>query len=148
MKETRVVTTYLTGLIRAVLSSAIVCVLMFNFGSSFASAQACSATAPQVIQDGGFEIGPVPDWPLWPIQSSLFLGAGETPICHTSICQPAAGPARSGDSWLLFGFNAGVEELAQVGQTINVASTSVATLRFWMRFSQVDAPDLDDVVNI
>src|SRR5687767_2390388 len=115
MKETRVVTAYLTSLFGKILSSAIVCVLVFSLGSTFANAQAC-LSGPNVIQDGDFEPGEPgggPPWPLWTIQSSLFLGAGETPICHISTCQPAAGPARSGDSWVLFGFNAGVEELAQ-----------------------------------
>jgi hypothetical protein len=130
-----------------------VCILLFVATVPFANGQACSPTAPQVILNGGFEDNapPVdPPWPEWTIQSSTNFG---TPICSTnplacgSILSPTVLP-RTGEGWLLFGFNVGFEELAQAGQTINVASTSLATLRFWMRVSEVDAPDLDDTLDI
>src|SRR5688572_7752807 len=151
MKETRVVTAYLTSLMRKILSSAIVGVLVFSLGSTFANAQAC-LSGPNLILDGGFEIGPPPPpdpgWPLWPIQSST-LFPGESPICTTTLCVGLGVTApRTGTSWIWFGGNQGFEELAQVGQTVNVASTSVATLRFWMRFQEVGDPDLDDTINI
>ena len=118
------------------------CVLVFGLTVPFANAQGCSPTAPNAILDGGFEGGD--DWnPPWNIQTSTNFG---TPICDLPTCgvegmfeEPIV--PFMGTNWIWFStLVEGDEEFATVGQTFNVASPSIATLRFWLRISEVDAP--------
>jgi hypothetical protein len=145
MRETRV-TGYRPCSKRVFFSAAIVCILILGSVAPFANAQ-----CPQGIVDGGFEAG-FP-WTDWDIQSSDLFG---TPICDTGpsavidcLTNGGVTAPRTGDNWVWFGGNGGVEENATLGQTVTVNPPgAIATLRFWMRVSEVDDPPLDDTIDI
>ena len=99
---------------------------------------------PNVIVDGGFETGGIPNT-FWNPETSTNFG---TPLCDVPSCGTGGGasPPRTGAFWLWFG-GIPAAETATLGQTVNIAAGSVASLNFWMRVGTVSAP-ATDVLNV
>jgi hypothetical protein len=97
-----------------------------------------------VIVDGGFENGGIPS-STWDPETSTNFG---TPLCDNASCGTGGGasPPRTGLIWAWFG-GIPAPETATLGQTVNIASSSTATLNFWMRIGTVSSP-FTDVLNV
>ena len=108
-----------------------------------ASSTPC-AGGSDVIVDGGFENGGIPDT-NWPVETSTNFG---TPLCDFASCGNGGGasPPRTGLIWAWFGGIA-APETATLGQTVTIPSGGPATLHFWMRIGTVTAP-FTDVLNV
>ena len=82
-----------------------------------ASASASPCTAPNVIVDGGFETGGIPNT-FWNPETSTNFG---TPLCDVPSCGTGGGasPPRTGAFWLWFG-GIPAPETATLGQTVTI----------------------------
>src|SRR6185295_3820585 len=104
-------------------------------------------TAPtaQLIVDGGFETGGIPNT-FWNPETSTNFG---TPLCDVPSCGTGGGasPPRTGAFWCWFG-GIPAAETATLGQTVNFPATDpIKTLTFWMRIGTVSSP-FTDVMNV
>jgi hypothetical protein len=104
-------------------------------------------TAPtaQLIVDGGFETGGIPNT-FWNPETSTNFG---TPICDVPSCGTGGGasPPRTGAFWVWFGGIPAVET-ATLGQTVAFpAGETVKNLSFFMRIGTVSSP-FTDVLNV
>ena len=101
-------------------------------------------TQPNVVVDGGFETGGIPNT-FWNPETSTNFG---TPLCDVPSCGTGGGasPPRTGAFWLWFGGIPAVEN-ASLGQTVTFPAGGVATLRFFMRIGTVSSP-FTDVVRV
>lgn len=101
--------------------------------------QACT----QVLVDGGFETGGIPNT-FWNPETSTNFG---TPLCDVPSCGTGGGasPPRTGAFWLWFG-GIPAAETATLGQTVNLP-VGQARLVFWMRVGTVSSP-FTDVLNV
>ena len=108
-----------------------------------ASSTPC-AGGGDVIVDGGFENGGIPDT-NWPVETSTNFG---TPLCDFASCGNGGGasPPRTGLIWAWFGGIA-APETATLGQTVTIPSGGPATLHFWLRIGTVTTP-FTDVLNV
>jgi|SRR5688572_17284875 len=144
MLERKAGTFYYVRCLRTVVSAALVCLLFVAAFAPLANGQAC-VSGPDIIQDGGFEIGP-PDqfWPLWDIQTFSEL----YPICTTALCPTdLTYLPRTGTSFIWFASDGDTETMV-VGQTVDTVPTSgtspvVATLSYWMKAVAGAAPATD-----
>ena len=102
------------------------------------------AGCANVINDGGFEMGGIPS-STWDPETSTNFG---TPVCDVPSCTTGGGasPPRTGSIWAWFG-GIPTAETATLGQTVNIAASSTATLNFWMRIGTVSSP-FTDVLNV
>ncbi len=104
-----------------------------------------SAPLAQLIVDGGFETGGIPNT-FWNPETSSNFG---TPLCDVPSCGTGGGasPPRTGAFWLWFG-GIPAPETATLGQTVLFpAGDTVKNLSFFMRIGTVSAP-FTDVVNV
>jgi hypothetical protein len=102
-------------------------------------------TLPNLLVDGGFETGGIPNT-FWNPETSTNFG---TPLCDVPSCGTGGGasPPRTGAFWLWFG-GIPAAETATLGQTVTFpAAPDFATLRFWMRAGTVSSP-FTDVVRV
>lgn len=129
----------------SIVGTTMVCILFLAFSVSYANGQTCAATATNIIVDGGFETGGIPNT-FWNPETSTNFG---TPLCDVPSCGTGGGasPPRTGAFWTWFG-GIPAAETATLGQTVTIpASPSMATLRFWMRIGTVSSP-FTDVLNV
>lgn len=128
---------------RKIFLPAIVCALFVIFSVVITDAQFCTV-GPNVIVDGGFETGGIPNT-FWNPETSTNFG---TPLCDVPSCGTGGGasPPRTGAFWLWFG-GIPAAETATLGQTVNIAAGSTAALNFWMRVGTVSSP-FTDVLNV
>lgn len=104
-----------------------------------------SAPLAQLIVDGGFETGGIPNT-FWNPETSTNFG---TPLCDVPSCGTGGGasPPRTGAFWLWFG-GIPAAETATLGQTVSFpAGDTIKNLSFFMRIGTVSAP-FTDVVNV
>ena len=129
--------------IRKVLIPAIICTLLVICSDVITNAQFCTV-GPNVIVDGGFETGSIPNT-FWNPETSTNFG---TPLCDVPSCGTGGGasPPRTDAFWLWFG-GIPAAETATLGQTVTITAGSTAALNFWMRVGTVSAP-FTDVVNV
>lgn len=97
----------------------------------------------QLIVDGGFETGGIPNT-FWSPETSTNFG---TPVCSVPTCGTGGGasPPRTGAFWAWFG-GIPAAETATLGQTVSIPS-GPATLVFWLRIGTVSSP-FTDVLNV
>lgn len=128
---------------RKIFLPAIVCALFVIFSVVITNAQFCTV-GPNVLVDGGFETGGIPNT-FWNPETSTNFG---TPLCDVPSCGTGGGasPPRTGAFWLWFG-GIPAAETATLGQTVNIAAGSTAALNFWMRAGTVSSP-FTDVVRV
>lgn len=143
MHEAKLLTTILFRS-RKIVSPATLFTLILIFSALSANAQFFCTVGPNVIVDGGFETGGIPNT-FWNPETSTNFG---TPLCDVPSCGTGGGasPPRTGAFWLWFG-GIPAAETATLGQTVNIAAGSTAALNFWMRVGTVSAP-FTDVVNV
>lgn len=101
-----------------------------------------SATCNDIIVDGGFETGGIPN-ANWDPETSTNFG---TSLCDTSICSTNGGltAPNGGTHWLWFGGGTGgAAEDSTLGQTVTITNGAVATLTFQMKIQQVTTPFTD-----
>lgn len=124
---------------RKIFIPAIVCALVVISSAMITNAQFCTV-GPNVIVDGGFETGGIPNT-FWNPETSTNFG---TPLCDVPSCGTGGGasPPRTGAFWLWFG-GIPAAETATLGQTVNIAAGSTAALNFWMRVGTVSSPFTD-----
>lgn len=130
---------------RGIFLRAIICSLFVISSVAITHGQGPFCTVgPNVIVDGGFETGGIPNT-FWNPETSTNFG---TPLCDVPSCGTGGGasPPRTGAFWLWFG-GIPAAETATLGQTVNIAAGSVAALNFWMRVGTVSSP-FTDVVNV
>ena len=99
----------------------------------------------QLIVDGGFETGGIPNT-FWNPETSTNFG---TPLCDVPSCGTGGGasPPRTGAFWCWFG-GIPAAETATVGQTVTFpAGHTIKNLSFFMRIGTVSAP-FTDVLNV
>ena len=98
----------------------------------------------QLIVDGGFETGGIPNT-FWNPETSTNFG---TPVCDVPNCGTGGGasPPRTGAFWAWFG-GIPAPETATLGQTVTIPSGGTASLTFWMRIGTVSSP-FTDVLNV
>ncbi|HSS22814.1 MAG TPA: DUF4214 domain-containing protein [Pyrinomonadaceae bacterium] len=104
-----------------------------------------SAPLAQLIVDGGFETGGIPNT-FWDPETSTNFG---TPLCDVPSCGTGGGasPPRTGAFWAWFG-GIPAPETATVGQTVNFpAGETIKNLSFFMRIGTVSSP-FTDVLNV
>jgi hypothetical protein len=104
-----------------------------------------SAPLTQLIVDGGFETGGIPNT-FWNPETSTNFG---TPLCDVPSCGTGGGasPPRTGAFWAWFG-GIPAAETATLGQTVTMpAGHTIANLSFFMRIGTVSAP-FTDVLNV
>ncbi len=102
------------------------------------------AACSNVIVDGGFETGGIPNT-FWNPETSTNFG---TPLCDVPSCGTGGGaaPPFAGAFWAWFGGLPAVET-ATLGQTVTIAAASTASLTFQMRIGTVSSP-FTDVLNV
>jgi hypothetical protein len=103
------------------------------------------APTAQLIVDGGFETGGIPNT-FWNPETSTNFG---TPICDVPSCGTGGGasPPRAGAFWAWFG-GIPAPETATLGQTVTFpAGDTIANLSFYMRIGTVSSP-FTDVLNV
>lgn len=104
-----------------------------------------NAPLTQLIVDGGFETGGIPNT-FWNPETSTNFG---TPLCDVPSCGTGGGasPPRTGAFWAWFG-GIPAPETATLGQTVTMpAGHTIANLSFFMRIGTVSAP-FTDVLNV
>jgi PKD repeat protein/subtilisin-like proprotein convertase family protein len=100
-------------------------------GSNVATQSVTVQGCPDVIIDGGFEVGGT-----WIEFSSTF----GTPVCDLPSCGNGTGTGpRTGSFWSWFGGIAAFEE-GSMTQTVTIANNSTATLNFWLEQIVCDSP--------
>ena len=103
------------------------------------------APTAQLIVDGGFETGGIPNT-FWNPETSTNFG---TPLCDVPSCGTGGGasPPRTGAFWSWFG-GIPAPETATLGQTVTMpAGDTIANLVFYMRIGTVSSP-FTDVLNV
>lgn len=127
-----------------IVSTATLCALLLISSAVIANGQFFCTVGPNVIVDGGFETGGIPNT-FWNPETSTNFG---TPLCDVPSCGTGGGasPPRTGAFWAWFG-GIPAAETATLGQTVNIAASSTAALNFWMRIGTVSAP-FTDVLNV
>jgi hypothetical protein len=104
-----------------------------------------SAPLAQLIVDGGFETGGIPNT-FWNPETSTNFG---TPLCDVPSCGTGGGasPPRTGAFWCWFG-GIPAAETATLGQTVNFpVGDTIKNLSFFMRIGTVSSP-FTDVMNV
>ncbi|HWN10684.1 MAG TPA: DUF4214 domain-containing protein [Pyrinomonadaceae bacterium] len=104
-----------------------------------------NAPTAQLIVDGGFETGGIPNT-FWNPETSTNFG---TPLCDVPSCGTGGGasPPRTGAFWTWFG-GIPAPETATLGQTVTFpAGDLVKNLSFFMRIGTVSSP-FTDVLNV
>lgn len=104
-----------------------------------------NAPLAQLIVDGGFETGGIPNT-FWNPETSSNFG---TPLCDVPSCGTGGGasPPRTGAFWAWFG-GVPAPETATLGQTVLFpVGDTIKNLSFFMRIGTVSAP-FDDVLNV
>lgn len=98
-----------------------------------------SASAAELIQDGGFEAatGTPPNSPSWTEADSL----NGTPLCSSSNCSTTSStsPPRTGTRWARFGAETSSSHTASLSQAV-VIPAGTATLTYWYRNGLVTSP--------
>jgi hypothetical protein len=142
MREARLLTNVIFRT-RGIFFRAIICSLFVISSVAITNGQFCTV-GPNVIVDGGFETGGIPNT-FWNPETSTNFG---TPLCDVPSCGTGGGasPPRTGAFWLWFG-GIPAAETATLGQTVNIAAGSIAALNFWLRVGTVSAP-ATDVLNV
>jgi hypothetical protein len=105
-----------------------------------------NAPLAQLIVDGGFETGGIPNT-FWNPETSTNFG---TPLCDVPSCGTGGGasPPRTGAFWLWFG-GIPAPETATLGQTVTFpAGDTIKNLSFFMRIGTVSGPTFTDVLNV
>jgi len=129
---------------RGIFSRVLICTLFLVSSVAIVNAQGFCTVGPNVIVDGGFETGGIPNT-FWNPETSTNFG---TPLCDVPSCGTGGGasPPRTGAFWLWMG-GIPAAETSSLGQTVNIAASSVAALNFWMRVGTVSSP-FTDVLNV
>jgi hypothetical protein len=99
-----------------------------------------NAALANLIVDGGFELGGIPNT-NWNPETSTNFG---TPLCDVPSCGTGGGasPPRSGAFWAWFG-GIPAAETATIGQTVVIPAGVSCSLNFWLRIGTVSAPFTD-----
>lgn len=125
---------------RGIFFRALICSLFVISSVAITNGQNFCTVGPNVIVDGGFETGGIPNT-FWNPETSTNFG---TPVCDVPSCGTGGGasPPRTGAFWVWMG-GIPAAETATIGQTVNIAAGSVAALNFWMRVGTVSSPFTD-----
>jgi len=99
-----------------------------------------SASAAELIQDGGFEAatGDPANSPSWSEADSV----RGTPLCTTSVCSTVGGTSvpRTGVAWARFGGQTGTSSHKASLSQARTIPAGTAILTYWYRNSEVSSP--------